>query len=154
MAQITDFLGPGAVVGEANKVERNLGIWMRIGTGSFTVVQPFSVTYRGSVDFDCLETGAVTLEITLTDMDPDATSGPATVSYNGIVDTAATYEVTDDGKQLLVQSTVLPWGELTLEDWWGGTWVGMTGTISLWTGPESTALNGPARPDVRPRRGA
>lgn len=133
MALLLNFLGGVPPLGQSCPIEtRDPVVWRTRGAGQYTEVGDFLVSFTGDATLDCFG-GAFSVTVQLTDGNPGATSGPASVSFNGNVDSGATYEVTDDGAQLQVTSSVLPGSPWVLESWREGTWVGAA-NADLWIG--------------------
>lgn len=93
MATLPPYFGPGTR-GEPVQLKAHLVVWPTVGSGRFTAfgeyAASFECTYR-ILGFS----GSVSLSITLTDRDPAATSGPATVVCNGRTDANARYSAAD-----------------------------------------------------------
>lgn len=136
MATLPPYFGPGTS-GEAVKVEAHLGVWPTVGTGRFTVFNDYSASFSGNYSI-LTYSGDVSLTITLTDQNPSASSGPATVVCNGNTDTNAQYSVS--GNTLTVATTAIGAnGSFAIHSGDGGTYVepsGLPVNPGLWIAPE------------------
>jgi hypothetical protein len=136
MATLPPYFGPGTD-GQTVKIEAHLLAWPTVGTGRFTAFSEYSASFTGTYKI-VTYSGDVSLSITLTDQNPGATSGPATMVVNGKTDTNARYSVS--GNALTVTTTALgnP-GTFKIYSGDGGTYVepgGLPLDPTLWIAPE------------------
>ena len=92
MATTQPFLGSKAKTGAKAEIKKDeLGVWVEIGTGTWTTVSDYNVVFDGSV----ADVADINLNVSLTDQDPGPQSGPCAVDINGSSATG-TYAVSGD----------------------------------------------------------
>lgn len=137
MATLPPYFGPGTN-GQPCKIEAQLGpIWPTIGSGNFTAFGEFNASFTGTYSVPGYS-GNGNLSVTLTDQNPGATSGPATVVVNGNTDTNAHYSVSGNTLTLTTTAIGNP-GSLAISSGDGGTYLepgGLPVNPKLWITPE------------------
>lgn len=140
MATLTPYFASGITVGESYTVQTKILGWDLVGNGQFSAFSEynmaFAITTAFSTDWD-----GMALSVTLTDKDPDATSGTASVVFDEVGDDNATYSVSEGS---LTVCTNIPAGEFEqpasfqFSPSGGGTLVITSATLfDVWVGPAS-----------------
>jgi hypothetical protein len=111
-----------------------------VGTGGFTSFSSFQAVFSGQYDYLGVQ-GNLLVSLELTDQDPDATSGPCSITLLGNTDSNATYQVNG---QYLTITTALNSEPFNIYSYKGGTefddlQIPVIGLAGVWLGPSSTA---------------
>ena len=136
MATLPPFFASGTTTGSNEKIEVKIIIWDNVGSGSFTSFSTFQATFQGQIDSIFFK-GSLNISLELTDQNPGASSGPASITVNGLSDGSATYQV--NSNQISVNATLGGKSEtITFYAGDGGTYIGLTGALSqsIWLGPQ------------------
>ena len=101
---------------------------VNVGSGTFTVFDEFNVSFLGQID-TTLYTGPMKLILSLTDKDPGAQQGPATLSVYGSDDPSAKYQITSN--QLVIHARLKGKSmRFSIHPGDGGTYLGMSGPLN------------------------
>ena len=134
MATVKPFLGPHA--GNMRIFVYKGPVSINVGGGSFTEVTDFTARFSGSYDY--LVKGQVNVAVELKDHNPQATSGPCSITIMDNTDDNARYQV--EGNNLMVITRlnkdplkVYPYKKGTEFDY--PTLPAPVGSIGIWIGP-------------------
>jgi len=111
-----------------------------VGTGNFTIFDSFHAVFAGKYHY-LGYSGNINVSLELTDHDPNAPSGPCTISLLGNTDTNASYQVNG---QYLTITTILNPAPFNIYAYKGGTEFDYlhiptpVGCAGVWIGPSSS----------------
>lgn len=93
MAKIEPYVGTSIHEGSKQKIEKQIVFWIKIGFGTVVSFDDFDLGFKGDIDVPPFYKGPLNLELSLTDKNPSAVSGPCEISVNGSKDPNAVYSV-------------------------------------------------------------
>lgn len=136
MATLPPFFASGTGTGSNEKIEVKVIIWDNVGSGTFSSFSTFQAAFQGQIS-NIFYNGPLNLSLALTDQNPGASSGPASISVNNLSDSNAQYQV--NGSQISVNANLGGKPEtITFYAGGGGTYINLTGALSqsIWLGPQ------------------
>lgn len=90
MATLAPYFAIGTTTGSKESIWVKILGYQNVGSGSFEAFSDFAADFKGRIS-TIFYKGDLDLQMELTDHDPAATSGPATVTINGVTDAGAKY---------------------------------------------------------------
>lgn len=99
MARLTDYLSSGMTAERSFSIEAKVMLWLNAGEGRVIASDDFYLAVEGRISVIGHERNFA-LQIALSDKDPAATVGPASIRFDDEIDGEAVYRI--DGEKLVV----------------------------------------------------
>ena len=125
MAKLTTYFGPHSGV-----LRVYVGMF-KVGSGEFSSFDDFHAAFSGSYKVFG-KSGTLSLDVKLTDQQPDSTSGACEINLNNQTDNSAQYHVGDEKLTLTTKLNQTPIEVYVAQ---GGTQFNGVSDHNLWIGP-------------------